>query len=89
MIKRLLGIKRYYIVFYTFSVNGKDWGTGYISINNTLGKFFNNKWVVEEVKKDLQSKDIVTTKDSDIRVAITGWKELSKNDFDDFNNTKD
>lgn len=41
--------------------------------------------VVEEVKKDLQSKDIVTTKDSDIRVAITGWKELSKNDFDDFN----
>jgi len=53
MIKRLLGIKRYYIVFYTFSVNGKDWGTGYISINNTLGKFFNNKCVVEEVKKNL------------------------------------
>ena len=85
MIKRLLGIKRYYIVFYTFSVNGKDWGTGYISINNTLGKFFNNKWVVEEVKKDLQSKDIVTTKESDIKVAITGWKELYRNDFNDFN----
>lgn len=83
-IKRLLGIKRYYVVFYTFSINGKDWGVGDISITNDNGKFVDRNWIIEEVKNIY--KGVGT---NNIRVSITGWNEMSRKDFNEYilNNT--
>ena len=90
MIKRLLGINRYYIVFYTFSVNGKNWGAGHIGIKNTLGNFFNNNFVIDEVTKDMQNRESIDvveiSKTDNINVTITGWQELSRSDFNNFTN---
>ena len=80
LVKRILGLKRYYIVYYNFSVDsGIKNGSGSITVMNDSGRMFNMNWLIDEAKNSLVDLD-----GNDYKVVITGFNELSKSDFNDY-----
>jgi len=51
MIKRILGLKRYFIFCYTYSVNnGKITGDGTMEVSNNGGEFPSKSWLYNQAK---------------------------------------
>jgi len=79
-LKRMFGMNRYFITFYTFSIgNGRSWGSGTFYSTNSFGEFINGDWVIGEIKKNITEQNNVD--ETEVAVTSTNVMELSKADW--------
>ena len=79
LIYRLFGIKRYFLISYTFSTDRNEQGRGQINVTTYNGYYVPKYGFMElamDSIKQMGGKDIV----------INNIIELSRSDYNDFNN---
>lgn len=76
MIKRLLKIKRYFIVSYSF-LNGN----GFTEVTDSTGSFLNKEFFSKEMEKSIKKLNPETEVGN---IVITNILEINKRDYKDY-----